>query len=128
MENARDTLGGNCAVAESAFPTAPWTPPQAAPTGTTGILLDAHLLDSTSRISTRRYDTDGRQLTDERRYAPMSVHLRRNLRSRSPESVFTFAEIASLDAVPRRMPLACERTTMTARMASTRRALRTAES
>ena len=31
MENARDTLGGNCAVAESAFPTAPWmmgwTPP-----------------------------------------------------------------------------------------------------
>ena len=48
MENARDTLGGNCAVAESAFPTAPWTPPQAAPTGTTGILLDAHLLDSTS--------------------------------------------------------------------------------
>ena len=95
MENARDTLGGNCAVAESAFPTAPWTPPQAAPTGTTGILLDAHLLDSTSRISTRRCNTDGRQLTDERRYAPMSVHLRRNLRSRSPGSVFTFAEIAS---------------------------------
>ena len=25
----------------------------------------------------------------------MSVHLRRNLRSRSPESVFTFAEIAT---------------------------------
>ena len=62
MENARDTLGGNCAVAESAFPTAPWTPPQAAPTGTTGILLDAHLLDSTSRISTRRCNPDGRQL------------------------------------------------------------------
>ena len=95
MENARDTLGGNCAVAESAFPTAPWTPPQAAPTGTTGILLDAHLLDSTSRISTRRCNPDGRQLTDQRRYAPMSVHLRRNLRSRSPESVFTFAEIAT---------------------------------
>ena len=95
MENARDTLGGNCAGAESAFPTAPWTPPQAAPTGTTGILLDAHLLDSTSRISTRRCNPDGRQLTDERRYAPMSVHLRRNLRSRSPESVFTFAEIAT---------------------------------
>ena len=95
MENARDTPGGNCAVAESAFPTAPWTPPQAAPTGTTGILLDAHLLDSTSRISTRRCNPDGRQLTDQRRYAPMSVHLRRNLRSRSPESVFTFAEIAT---------------------------------
>ena len=29
----------------------------------------------------------------------MSVHLRRNLRSRSPESVFTFAEIASNDEI-----------------------------
>ena len=73
MENARDTPGGNATVAESAFPTAPWTPPQAAPTGTTGILLDARLHDRTSRISTRRYDTDGRQLTNERRYAPMSA-------------------------------------------------------
>ena len=25
VENARDTLGGNCAGAESAFPTTPWT-------------------------------------------------------------------------------------------------------
>ena len=82
-----DALGDNCAVAECAFPTAPWTPPQtAAPTGTTGNFLDAHLHDSTSRILSRRYGTDGRQLTDERRYAPMSaihftemqIHLVRN--------------------------------------------------
>ena len=77
MENARDTLGGNCAVAESACPTAPWTP-QAAPTGTTGNRIDAHWHDSTSRISTRRYDTDGRQLTDERCYAPMGAPFHRN--------------------------------------------------
>ena len=35
-------IRGNYTVAASAFPTAPWTP-QAAPTGTTGFLLDAHL-------------------------------------------------------------------------------------
>ena len=73
MENAHDALGDNCAVAECAFPTAPWTPQAAAPTGTTGNLLDAHLHDSTSRISIRRYGTDGRQLTEQRRYAPMSA-------------------------------------------------------
>ena len=40
-----------------------------------------------------RSDTDGRELTDERRCAPTSVHVPRNRCSRSPESVFTFSEI-----------------------------------
>ena len=35
VENARDTLGVDCGLAEGAFPTTPWTP-QTAPTGSTG--------------------------------------------------------------------------------------------
>ena len=40
-----------------------------------------------------RHHTDGRTPTDERRYAPTSDPLRRNPRSRSPESVIHFSEI-----------------------------------
>ena len=69
-----------------------WTP-QTAPTRSTGTLFTLEH-DATGRISSTRCDTDGRELTDERRCAPTSVHVRRNLRSRSPESVFTFTEIA----------------------------------
>ena len=50
-----------------------------------------------SRISRIRYDTEGRELTEHRRYAPTSVHVRRNQRSRSPRSVFNFSEIPSLE-------------------------------
>ena len=46
-----------------------------------------------SRIATTRDDRDGRRLTDTRRFAPTRVHLRRNRRSRSPESVFNFSGI-----------------------------------
>ena len=35
-----------------------------------------------------RFDTDGRELTDKRRYAPTSIPLRRNPCSRSPEPLF----------------------------------------
>ena len=97
MENARGALGGNAAGGESTFPTPPWTPPQAAPTGTTGILLYALLDEITSRTSTRRCNTYGRQLTDERRYAPMGAPLHRNPRSASPESVIHFGEIRGFD-------------------------------
>ena len=50
---------------------------------------------TTSRITRTRDDRDGRRLTDTRRFAPTSVHLRRNRRSRSPESVFNFNGIRS---------------------------------
>ena len=46
-----------------------------------------------SRISEISCDTDGRELTDERRYAPTSVPLRRNRCSRPPESLFHFTGI-----------------------------------
>ena len=49
-----------------------------------------------SRISRIRYDTEGRELTEHRRYAPTSVHVRRNQRSRSPRSVFNFSEIPTV--------------------------------
>ena len=52
-----------------------------------------------SRIATTRDDRDGRRLTDTRRFAPTRVHLRRNRRSRSPESVFNFSGIRSLRAM-----------------------------
>ena len=48
---------------------------------------------SRSRISTIRCDTDRRNLTPHRRYAPTSVHLRRNPRSPSADSAFTFSDI-----------------------------------
>ncbi len=38
-------------------------------------------------------DTEGRELTDERRYAPTSVPLRRKPCSRSPETLFHFTGI-----------------------------------
>ena len=41
-------------------------------------------------------DTEGRELTDERRYAPTSVPLRRKPCSRSPETLFHFTGIPSL--------------------------------
>ena len=40
-------------------------------------------------------DTEGRELTDERRYAPTSVPLRRKPCSRSPETLFHFTGIPS---------------------------------
>ena len=75
-----------------------WTP-QTAPTRSTGTLftLEHH---ATGRISSTRCDTDGRELTDERRCAQTSVHVRRNLRSRSSESAFTFTEIATCTFAP----------------------------
>ena len=57
------------------------------------ILADIH--DNASRISRTPDDQDGRRLTDKRRFAPTSVHLRRNPRSRSAESVFNFSGIRS---------------------------------
>ena len=46
-----------------------WTP-QTAPTRSTGTLFTLEH-DAIGRISSTRYDTDGRELTDERRCAPM---------------------------------------------------------
>ena len=46
-----------------------------APQGTFFCTLDQEV---TSRISKTRYDTDGRKLTEQRRCAPTSVHVRRN--------------------------------------------------
>ncbi len=40
-------------------------------------------------------DTEGRELTDERRYAPTSVPLRRKPCSRSPETLFHFTGIST---------------------------------
>ena len=59
-------------------------------TGTFFCTLDKEV---TSRISKTRYDTDERKLTEQRRCAPTSVHVRRNYCSRSPESVFTVQRI-----------------------------------
>ena len=56
---------------------------------------------TTSRITRTRDDRDGRRLTDTRRFAPTSVHLRRNRRSRSPESVFNFNGIRTISAFNR---------------------------
>ena len=47
----------------------------------------------TSRILKLCCDTEGRELTDERRYAPTSVPLRRKPCSRSPETLFHFTGI-----------------------------------
>ena len=58
---------------------------------TTGTFFWTVDQDVTSRISKTRCDTDGRKLTEQRRYAPTSVHVRRNQCSRSPESVFASA-------------------------------------
>ena len=41
-------------------------------------------------------DTEGRELTDERRYAPTSVPLRRKPCSRSPETLFHFTGIPTV--------------------------------
>ena len=53
-----------------------------APQATLSLALDH---DITSRISKIRCDNHGRELTEQRRYAPMSIPLRRNPCSRSPE-------------------------------------------
>ncbi len=57
------------------------------------VIICMHKHDNASRISKTRDDHDGRRLTDTRRFAPTSVHLRRNRRSRSSESVFNFSGI-----------------------------------
>ena len=57
------------------------------------VIIFMHKHDNASRISKTRDDRDGRRLTNTRRFAPTSVHLRRNRRSRSPESVFNFSGI-----------------------------------
>ena len=72
--------------------------PHAAPTRSTGTLVDTLERRVTSRISTIRCDTDRRNLSPTRRYAPTSVHLRRNPRSRSPDSAFTFTDIRNRQA------------------------------
>ena len=52
-------------------------------------------------------DTEGRELTDERRYAPTSVPLRRKPCSRSPETLFHFTGIPILVVhPPRDLPMA----------------------
>ena len=48
---ARDTLGADCAAAQGAFPTTPWTP-QTAPTATTGNIVRA--LYTRSRVGYRQ--------------------------------------------------------------------------
>ena len=52
------------------------------------VIVSIHKHDNASSISTARDDRDGRRLTDTRRFAPTSVPLRRNPRSRSAEFVF----------------------------------------
>ena len=53
-----------------------------------------------SRIARTRAYRDGRRLTDTRRFAPTSVHLRRNPRSPSAESVFNFSGIRTCGGNP----------------------------
>ena len=91
VENALRHSGGWAATGR-AFPTPLWTA-HAPPTGSTGRHPPRHIHDNASRISKTRDDRDGRRLTDNRRFAPTSVHLRRNPRSRSAESVFNFSGI-----------------------------------
>ena len=93
VENALRHSGGWAATGR-AFPTPLWTA-HAPPTGSTGRHPPRHIHDNASRISKTRDDRDGRRLTDNRRFAPTSVHLRRNPRSRSAESVFNFSGIRS---------------------------------
>ena len=75
-----------------AFPTPLWTA-RAPPTGSTGLHPSSCTCTTTSRIARTRAYRDGRRLTDTRRFAPTSVHLRRNPRSPSAESVFNFSGI-----------------------------------
>ena len=77
-----------------AFPTPLWTA-RAPPTGSTGLHPSSCTCTTTSRIARTRAYRDGRRLTDTRRFAPTSVHLRRNPRSPSAESVFNFSGIRS---------------------------------
>ena len=77
-----------------AFPTPLWTAHTTRrPQAPQAVIICLHKHDNASRISKTRDDRDGRRLTDTRRFAPTSVHLRRNRRSRSPESVFNFSGI-----------------------------------
>ena len=89
MENAHDTLAPECTGPEARFPHRLGrhrTPP----IRSTGTLVCTLEHDVTGRISSTRCETDGRKLTEQRRYAPTSVHVRRNPCSRSPDLVFTF--------------------------------------
>jgi len=69
-----------------------WTA-HAPPTRPTGTFVGTLEHQITSRISKIRGDTNARELTEQRRYAPTSIPLRRNPGSRSPESLFHFTEI-----------------------------------
>ena len=55
--------------------------------------------DVTGRISNTRCEADGRKLTEERPYAPTSVHVRRNPCSRSPDSAFNFTGMRNISAL-----------------------------
>ena len=94
MENAHDTLAPECTGPEARFPHRLGrhrTPP----IRSTGTLVCTLEHDVTGRISSTRCETDGRKLTEQRRYAPTSVHVRRNPCSRSPDLVFTFTGLRS---------------------------------
>ena len=94
-----------------AFPTPLWTAHTTRrPQAPQAVIICLHKHDNASRISKTRDDRDGRRLTDTRRFAPTSVHLRRNRRSRSPESVFNFSGIrtAGVDSLQERFSPACK--------------------
>ena len=99
VENAHDTLAPECTGPEARFPHRLGrhrTPP----IRSTGTLVCTLEHDVTGRISSTRCETDGRKLTEQRRYAPTSVHVRRNPCSRSPDLVFTFTGLRSADLRP----------------------------
>ena len=75
-----------------------WTA-HAPPTRPTGTLVCTLEHEITSRILTIRGDTDRRELTEQRRYAPTGIPLRRNRCSRSPELPFHFTEISTPHAL-----------------------------
>ena len=67
-------------------------------------------------------DTEGRELTDERRYAPTSVPLRRKPCSRSPETLFHFTGIPIYDMARNEawVSVGCDHDTPTFAVASIR--------
>ena len=89
MENAHDTLAPECTGPEARF-SHRLGRHRTPPIRSTGTLVCTLEHDVTGRISSTRCETDGRKLTEQRRYAPTSVHVRRNPCSRSPDLVFTF--------------------------------------
>ena len=91
LENARAPSGPTGQSPARVSHTA-WTS-HAAPTRSTGTLVDALEHHGTSRISAIRCDPDERNQSAHRRYAPTSVHRRSNQRSTSADSVFSFSNI-----------------------------------